>query len=364
MSELRPRPGILEITPYVGGEAEIPGARRVAKLSSNESAIGASPKAVAAYTAAAADIYRYPNGGADALRQAIGRHHGLDPTRIVCGAGSDELLTLLVRAYAGPGDEVLYSRHGFLMYPITALSVGALPVAAAEKNHTTDVDAILARVTSRTKVVMIANPNNPTGSYVGREELARLRQGLRRDILLVIDAAYAEYVARNDYSAGVELVDANDNVVMTRTFSKIYALSALRLGWCYGPAEVVDVMHRLRSPFNVATPAQAAGVAALADTDFFTKARAHNDRWLPWLTERYRALGLEPLPSVANFVLVGFGSAERAQRAAVALKEEAILVRAMAAYGLPEYLRITVGLADENEAVIRTLGAFVAAHPR
>ncbi|MBM3502552.1 MAG: histidinol-phosphate transaminase [Alphaproteobacteria bacterium] len=360
MSSLRPRPGILEIAPYVGGESAVAGTRPAVKLSSNESAIGASPKAMAAYTAGATSLFRYPDGSAEALRQAIARHHGLDAARIVCGAGSDELLTLLVRAYAGPGDEVLYSRHGFLMYPLTALSVGAVPVAAAEKNYTADIDALLASVTSRTRIVMVANPNNPTGSYLGRDEMLRLRRGLRSDILLVIDAAYAEYVSRNDYSAGVDLVAAFDNVVMTRTFSKIYALSGLRLGWCYGPPDVIDVLNRLRGPFNVSTPAQQAGIAALDDQEFLSKARAHNDRWLPWLIERYRDLGLVVLPSVANFVLVGFGTAERASRAAAALKAEAILVRAMAAYGLPEFLRITVGLDTENEAVIRVLGAFVA----
>ncbi|MSO65164.1 MAG: histidinol-phosphate transaminase [Alphaproteobacteria bacterium] len=363
MSPLRPRPGILEITTYVGGEAEAPGASRVIKLSSNESALGVSPKVVDALREQGSAVFRYPDGGADQLRRALAQHHGLAAERLLCGAGSDELLTLLVRAYAGPGDEVLYSWHGFLMYPITALSVGAVPVAAAETNYTADVDRLLALVTSRTKLVMLANPNNPTGSYVGADAMRRLRAALPADVLLVIDAAYAEYVSRNDYSPGTDLVDANDNVVMTRTFSKIYGLAGLRLGWCYGPPDVIDVLQRIRGPFNVSAAAQVAGLAALQDADFLQRARAHNERWLPWLTDQYRGLGLRPLPSVANFVLVGFGAAARAKAAGEALKGAGILVRGMAAYGLPDFLRITVGLEEENRVVIETLRVFVARHP-
>ena len=254
MSALTPRPGIMKIAPYVPGKDSVDGKETIAKLSSNEGALGPSPKAMAAYAKAAAELHRYPDGGAEKLRAAIGRHYGLDPARIVCGAGSDELLNLLVRAYCGPGDELLYSQYGFLMYPINALGVGATPVAAPEKDYRADVDAMLAKVTDKTRIVCLANPNNPTGSYLTKDDVRRLHAGLPKNVLLVIDAAYAEYVSRNDYELGVELVDQAENVVMTRTFSKIYGLGGLRLGWMYGPAGVVDVMSRLRQPFNVNLP--------------------------------------------------------------------------------------------------------------
>ncbi|HXP12654.1 MAG TPA: histidinol-phosphate transaminase, partial [Stellaceae bacterium] len=266
-----PRPGILDIAPYIGGEAKIPGNRNPIKLSSNESALGPSAKAVAAYKDLAGEIHRYPEGGCAALRDALGKMHGLDPARIVCGAGSDELIGLLARAYAGPGDEVLYSRHGFLMYPIAALTAGATPIAVPEKDLTFDVDATLKRVGPKTKIVFIANPNNPTGTYISRDAMKRLQAGLPPHVLLVIDAAYAEFVSRNDYEPGIELAGQAANVVMTRTFSKIYALAALRLGWAYGSAEIADVLNRVRNPFNVNTAAQAAGVAALEDMEAFAR---------------------------------------------------------------------------------------------
>src|SRR6516164_8670754 len=301
-----PRPGILEIAPYVAGEAKIAGIERPIRLASNESALGPSAKAIAAYRALADEIRRYPDGGAEELRGAIGRHHGLDPARIVCGAGSDELITLLLRSYAGPGDEVLYSRHGFLMYPINAQTVGATPVAAPERALTTDVDALLERVNERTKIVFVANPNNPTGTYLGAAEMARLHAGLPPSVVLAIDAAYAEFVNRNDYEAGVALVDRADNVVMLRTFSKIYALAGLRLGWAYCPPAIADVLDRVRGPFNVSAPALAAGVAAIEYVAAIEQARAHNQRWLAWFSERLAALGIPLTPSVANFVLARF----------------------------------------------------------
>ena len=245
------RPGILDIKPYVGGQSRIPGVKRVIKLASNEGALGPSPKAVAAYKKAASTMFRYPDGGSAELRKAIGEYHRLDPERIICGAGSDELLSLLCRAYAGPGDEVLYNFHGFAIYPILARTCGATPVTAPEKNLRADVDNLLAAVTPNTKILFIANPNNPTGSYISAQEMRRLRTELREDILLVIDAAYAEYVGRNDYSAGFDLVDGGDNVVVTRTFSKIYGLGGVRLGWCYAPHRIADVLNRIRLPFSV-----------------------------------------------------------------------------------------------------------------
>ncbi|MBX3498195.1 MAG: histidinol-phosphate transaminase [Alphaproteobacteria bacterium] len=357
----QPRPGIMDIAPYVGGKDTVEGVAKVSKLSSNEGALGPSPRAMAAYARVAAELHRYPDGGSDKLRTAIGKRYGLDPARIVCGAGSDELLNLLVRAYCGPGDELIHSRHGFLMYAINALGVGATPVAAPEKDYRTDVDAMLAKVTDRTRIVALANPNNPTGSYITRDEVKKLHAGLPKTTLLIIDAAYAEYVSRNDYDAGVELVDRSENVVMTRTFSKIYGLGGLRLGWMYGPPHLIDVMARLRQPFNVNLAAQAAGVAALEDAEHTEASRLHNDKWLPWLSSELNGLGLKVLPSVGNFILVGFGSPERAAAANEAMMKDGLIPRMVAGYGLPECLRITVGNEDEVKAVRETLAKFVAA---
>lgn len=354
MSGPKPIPGLLDIAPYVGGDSKAEGVGHVVKLSSNEAATGPSPKAMAAYRGLAETLHRYPDGGSNALREGISEMYGLDPARLICGNGSDEIISALIHAYCGPGDEVVYSEHGFLMYAIGAKACGATPVKAPETDYTASVDALLEAVTERTRIVFLANPNNPTGTYISADELARLRAGLRDDVLLVVDSAYAEFVTRNDYSPGIELVDANDNVVMTRTFSKIYGLAALRLGWAYCPEEIANVYHRIRSPFNVNAAAQAAGLAALQDVAHTDMARAHNDIWLPWLTDRFRALGLGVIPSVANFVTVRFDAVGPASARAVNayLKERGILPRDIGAYGLGEWLRFTVGLAEENRAAV------------
>ncbi len=353
------RPGIMDINPYVGGESVLPGVSRVIKLASNEGALGPSPRAMEAYRAVAADLHRYPDGGCDSLRQAIAARYGLDAGRVVCGAGSDELITLLTRAYVGPGDEVLYSQHGFLMYAINAKAVGAKTVTADEVDLTARVANLLSKVSERTKICFIANPNNPTGTYMPAEEMKRLRAGLPKHVLLVIDAAYAEFVDRNDYSNGVELVESTDNTVMTRTFSKIHALGGVRVGWAYCPANIADVLNRVRNPFNVSSAGQAAAVAAIQDGVFTDLCKAHNDHWLDWVSERLRALGLTVVPSVCNFVLVRFDSAERAKAADAFLRSKGIIARAVAGYGLPESLRITIGRDDENQAVVQALTEFV-----
>lgn len=360
MSSPEPRPGVLGIKPYVGGESHLPGHDRVIKLASNESALGPSPRAAAAVRASAATMHRYPDGGATELRQQLGARHGLDPARIVCGAGSDELLQLLCRAYAGPGDEVLFSQHGFLVYPIAAQACGAIPVTAAERNLTASVDNLLAAVTPRTKIVFIANPNNPTGTYLSAQELKRLHAGLPKGVLLVIDAAYAEFVGANDYSSGVELVDAGENAVMTRTFSKIYGMGGLRLGWAYCPPAVADVINRVRGPFNVSSAALAAGKAALEDTGFVALAREHNDYWRPWLAEELKKIGIETVPSVANFVLARFPNqpGRDASAADAHLRQHGIIVRAVKSYGLPDCLRITIGTGEEMRALVDALAAF------
>jgi histidinol-phosphate aminotransferase len=355
-----PRPGILEIAPYIGGDSKVAGISRVIRLASNESALGPSPRAVEAYHAEAPEIFRYPDGGSVALRQAIARRHGLEPDRVVCGTGSDELISLLARAYSGAGDEVVYSRHGFLMYPIAAQAAGAKPVAVPEKRLTADVDGLLEHVTVRTKLVYLANPNNPTGTFLPRDEVRRLHAGLPRSTVLVIDAAYAEFVARNDYEPGIELVQGAENVVMLRTFSKIYALAGLRVGWAYGSPEIIDVLNRVRGVFNINLPAQAAAVAALEDIASVDRAREHNDIWRPWLERELKALGLELTPAIANFVLVHFGAGRKGSDAAWSfLQSRGILTRKMGAYGLPEHVRITVGLEEEMRTVVAALADFL-----
>jgi len=356
----RPRPGILELAPYVGGEAKAPGANRVIRLASNENPLGAGAAAVAAYRALEGELHRYPDGSAAELRHAIAAAEGLKPEQIVCGAGSDELIALLVKAYAGPGDEVLYSRHGFLMYAIAALAAGAKPVAAPERDLTADVDALLGLVSERTRLVFIATPNNPTGTLLLRAELERLQRGLPADVLLVLDAAYAEYVEHPDYESGAALVERCPNVVMLRTFSKIHGLAALRLGWAYAPPAVTDVLNRVRGPFNVPAPAQAAGIAAIADAAHAQRSRAHNARLLPWFAAELHALGLAPQPSAGNFVLVRCpGGSAQADLVLRHLKSEGILVRGMAGYGLPDCLRITIGLEPELAAVVDCLREFL-----
>jgi histidinol-phosphate aminotransferase len=356
-----PKPGILEISAYVPGKSGAKGAK-VHKLSSNESPIGASAKAIAAYRAVADALELYPDGSAALLRTAIASRYGLMPENIVCGAGSDELLQLLAHAYLGPGDEAIYSQYGFLVYPIAIQSNGATPVVAPETDLLADVDAILARVTDRTRMVFLANPNNPTGRYLPFSEVKRLHAGLPGDVLFVLDAAYAEYVRRNDYEAGIELVATFANVVMTRTFSKIYGLAALRLGWAYCPAHVADVLNRVRGPFNISGPAIAAGAAAMADHDFVERAVTHNEIWLPWLSRELSGLGLAVTPSVGNFVLVHFpaGGGRNAHAADAYLQDNGFVVRRMDAYGLPGALRISIGTEEANRGLAACLKAFMS----
>jgi len=360
MTTPEPRPGILDIEAYVPGESGIAGGAPVIKLSSNETPLGPSPKALDAFRAAS-DLARYPDGAATALREAIASVYGLNPERIVCGAGSDEILNLLASAYLGPGDEAIYTEHGFLVYRIAILANGARPIVAPEKDRRADVDAILALVTPATRIVFLANPNNPTGTYLPFDELQRLRKGLPDNVLLVIDAAYAEYVRRNDYEAGLELVATSDNTVMTRTFSKVHGLAALRLGWCYAPGPIADVLNRIRGPFNVSAPAIAAGVAAIADGAHMDKAVAHNEQWLGWVTQKISALGLEVTPSVANFVLIHFPDEDgrRAKDADRALKASRIILRRVTGYGFPNALRMTIGTEDENRKTVAVLEAFM-----
>ncbi|PIW28939.1 MAG: histidinol-phosphate transaminase [Rhodospirillales bacterium CG15_BIG_FIL_POST_REV_8_21_14_020_66_15] len=364
MSAPRPQPGIMEIAPYKGGESKIAGADTVIKLSSNEGAFGPSPAAVRALEGAARSIHRYPDGHAPELRAAIAARYGLEPERLILGAGSDEIINMLCQAYTGPGDVVLYSEHGFLMYGISAMAAGATPVKAPETNLKADVDALLAAVTERTRLLFVANPNNPTGTYLTADEMRRLRDGLRDDVLLVIDGAYAEYVVGTPgYTDGMDMVRAADNVVMTRTFSKMYGLGGARLGWAYVPEAVADVLNRIRGPFNVSIPAQAAGLAAFNDTAFTDMCRAHNDEWLKRTQDALRQIGLFVPDGVGNFVLARFPDTpgRTAEEADAHLKSRGIIARRVAGYGLPDCLRITIGKAEEMEAVIKALREFMGA---
>ncbi len=357
---LSPRPGVLAVEPYIPGRSKIAGAGPVIKLSSNETPLGPSPRAVEAYRAAAGHLDRYPDGSSTALREALGAAHGLDPARIVCGNGSDELFHVLAQAYLGPGDEAIYTEHGFLVYRIAILAAGATPVIAPERNLTADVDAILKRITPCTRAVFIANPNNPTGTYLSADEVRLLRHALPDNVLLVLDGAYAEYAGDEDYEAGLELASTTPNTIMTRTFSKIYGLAAARAGWGYMAAEIADSMNRIRSPFNLAGPSQAAAIAALEDRAHIERAQAHNKLWRANVTRELREMGYDVPESAANFVLIPFGTepGRTAQDADDFLISKRIIARQLAAYKLPNALRLTIGLEQENRAALDALREF------
>lgn len=354
-----PRPSILSVEPYVGGESHIAGVNRIIKLSSNEGAFGPPPEAIEAIRAMAAEAHRYPDGSGTAIREAIGARFGLDPARIVVGNGSDELLSLLILAYGGEGTELVMSAHGFMMYDITGRWAGCRVIKVPERNLTADVDGMLAAVGPRTRLVFLANPNNPTGSILPQAEVERLRAGLREDVLLVLDSAYAEYVTRPDYDAGAKLVDASGTTVMTRTFSKIFGMGGMRLGWAYAPAPIVEVLGRVRGPFNVNAAAMAAGVAALAQKGWVERSVAHNVEWRGKLSAALGAAGIKVWPSEGNFVLADFGTPARAKAADEALKARGLIARAMGGYGLPQCMRVTVGTAEECTMVIDALTAFM-----
>jgi len=356
-----PRPGILDIAAYVPGKEHAPGVARVHKLSSNETPLGASPRAIEAFQQTAVSLERYPDGQARALKEAIASVHGLNPANILTGNGSDELLGLLCHTYLGAGDEGIVTEHGFLVYKIQITAAGGTAVTVKEKDARVDVDTILAAVTGRTKIVFIANPANPTGTYIPVNEVRRLHSGLPAGVLLVLDAAYAEYVRRNDYEAGLELVSANRNVVMTRTLSKIYGLAALRIGWMYAPREVVDAVERVRGPFNLNAPAIAAGAAAIRDQAHVAAAVDHNLTWLANVSETMTAIGLRVTPSVTNFVLIHFPEMEgrTAEDADAFLTSRGFILRAVRAYGFPNALRMTIGSREANEGVIAALTEFM-----
>jgi len=365
MSKVRAQAYLQDVEPYLPGDFAVEGVTEIIKLSSNESLLGASSAVTAALSTMKGDTHTYPDSFSTEVREAIGRTYGLDPQRVVCESGSEPLINLLARAYAGSGDEILYSQYGFIAYKLAAEAVGATPVSAPEVGHTTDVDALLTSVSDRTRIVFLANPNNPTGTRIPFSEVRRLREGLPESVLLVLDAAYAEFNQDDTYYDGSELVDDDPgNVVVLHTFSKIYGLAALRLGWAYCPAEVRDVLNQLRGVFTVSTAAQVAGVAALEDSKHTDTVVEHTSRWRAWLTEELSTLGLNVLPSYANFVCVEFAGAEAAEAADLALRQRGLIPRTLKEYGLADCLRITIGLEVHCRAVVDVLSELMSGNSR
>lgn len=357
------KPWVDGIHAYVPGKAGLGTRPVVAKLSSNENPFGPSPGAVAAMTAVLGTSHLYPDPASTALREALAARHGIAADRIICGTGSDELIHLVAGAFAGPGDEVLYVRHGFAVYDIAARRVGATPVVAPDVDYTCDVDAVLAAVTARTRVVFLANPNNPTGTLISAADVRRLHAGLPADCIFALDAAYAEF-AEGAYEDGIGLAQAHPNVVALRTFSKIYGLAAQRIGWGYAQPALIDAMHRIRAPFNVPTTGQVGAIAALADVDWVEKTRVHTIMWRQWLAGEIAALGnagIRAIPSAANFVLVEFPEAGPVTAAAAnaALLEDGIIARYLAVQAMPRCIRISIGTEAETRAAAAALRRFV-----
>ncbi|MDB5619324.1 histidinol-phosphate transaminase [Tardiphaga sp.] len=362
MSRPVPKAGILDIAPYTPGKSPVVEAgRKTFKLSANETPFGPSPRAKEAFTAVATHLEDYPEGTSRVLREAIGKRHGLDPARIICGAGSDEILNLIAHVYLGPGDEAISTTHGFLVYPIATSANGATNVVAAEVDFTCNVDAILDCVSPRTKLVWLANPNNPTGTYLPFDEIKRLRAGLPEHVLLVLDAAYADYVGRPDYDSGLELANSTENTVVCYTFSKVHGLAALRIGWMFGPADIVDAMNRIRGPFNVSAPAMLAAVAAIEDTQHVEMSQAFTVKWRELLSAEVRKLGITVTPSVANFILMHFPTTpgKTAADADAFLTSRGLVLRAVTNYGLPHSLRMTIGTEEANRFFLDTIREFM-----
>jgi histidinol-phosphate aminotransferase len=355
-----PKPGILDIAPYVGGKSRIEGVAEPMKLSSNENMLGAGEKAREAYEAAVRNIHIYPDGRASKLRAAVADHHGLEPERLIFGNGSDEVFALLNQTYLTPGDNIVTGQYGFLAYRISAKANQAEVKLAPEPEFKATPEALLAEVDERTRIVYVSSPSNPTGSYNTGEEIRRLHEGLRPDVLLVIDEAYAEYVTEADWETSFPLARDSENIVVTRTFSKIHGLGGLRIGFGYAPLKVAEAVDRIRLPFNVSVPGIEAAVAALGDAAHQKASRDLIHTWRPRLTQALRGFGFDVLPSAGNFVLVRFKGADHAGRANDYLNSRGVIVRPVGGYGLPDCLRITVGTEDQNRAVIDALSEFAA----
>ena len=356
-----PKPGILDIQAYVPGKSTAEGVADPVKLSSNENILGSSPRARAAFVEAVDTLHLYPDSRASGLRAAVATHFNLEPDRLVFGDGTDEVLHLLNQVFLEPGDNIVMGQYGFSAYSIGARACQAQVRYAPEPGYHISVEAMLAQVDDRTRLMFITQPGNPTGTFLTRDELAALHAGLPGHVVLVVDGAYAEFATDPRFDDGLDLARGADNVVVTRTFSKLHGLAALRIGWAYCPALIADAVDRIRAPFNTSIAAQHAAVAALADTDFQQQSREHVADWRPWLTQQLGGLGLDVVPSQANFVLVGFpATAGRTAADAEAwLAQRGYIVRGVGAYGLPDHLRITIGLETHNRAVIDALAEFM-----
>lgn len=364
MNTPQAKPWIEAISAYTPGKAKSDDGRVLIKLSANENPLGCSPDAAAALDEAATSLARYPDPASTKLREALGAAYDIESDQIVCGTGSDELLNLIAMGYAGAGDDIIYVRYGFSVYDIAARKAAANVVVAPDKDYGTDVDALLALVTDKTRVVFVANPNNPTGTYCSDGEIARLHAGLPGDCVLVLDQAYGEYLD-DDGPRALDLARQHDNVLITRTFSKIYGLAAERIGWCYGHPGLIATLNKVRAPFNVTSAGQAAAIAALGDTGFVVRSRQHNAQWREWMASEFAALsnhGLRVIPSWANFLMVLFEGNCSAETAYKGLMDEGYIVRWLPGQGLGSGLRITIGTEEENRGLMTALRKILDAH--
>ena len=358
-----PRPGVLDITPYKPGKSGAEGVAHPVKLSANENVLGCSPKAREAFLAAADTLGQYPDGQGGALRAAVAARYRLEPARLILGCGTDEIFALINQTYLQAGDNIVQGQYGFGAYAIGARANQAEVRFAAEPNYRIDVDAVLEQVDERTRLVFIANPANPTGTFIPLSEVERLHAGLPGDVILVLDGAYAEFNSDPTYGDGVDLAHQADNIIVTHTFSKLHGLAALRVGWAYAPAAVAEAIDRIRLPFNTSHAAQSAAIAALADVEFQALSLALVEQWRPWLAQQLGGLGLEVIPSAGNFIMIGFqhSGGRIAAEAEAFLARRGLIVRGVGGYGLPDHLRITIGLEAHNRAVIDALAAFLKA---
>lgn len=360
----QPKPGIREIRPYQPGKAKAEGVANPVKLSANENPLGSSPKAQAAFLDAAAKLHVYPDPRASIVRAAVAEHFDLEPERLIFGCGSDEIFQLLNQTFLEPGDNMVQGEYGFSAFAIGARACQAEVRFAPEPGYRIDVDELLKQVDERTRLVFLANPGNPTGTWIPFSEVERLHRELPPSVVLVLDGAYGEFALDARFDDGLDLARRASNVVVTHTFSKLHGLAGLRVGWGYGPVEIIAAMDRIRLPFNINVPAQSAAVAALADAEFQQRSIALMETWRPWLTQQLGGLGLEVVgPSAANFVLVGFPTTpgKTAAEADAFLSSKGLLVRAVGLYGLPDHLRITIGLEENNRAIVDALAEFMDA---
>jgi histidinol-phosphate aminotransferase len=352
----------LGIHPYVPGKAKAEGFAEPIKLSANENALGSSPLAQAAFESAEHSLHIYPDPRASIVRTAVAERYRLEPERLIFGCGSDEVFQLLNQTFLEPGDNMVQGQYGFAAFAIGAYACQAEVRFAPEPGYRIDVDELLKCVDARTRIMFLANPGNPTGTWIPFSEIRRLHEALAPSIVLVLDGAYGEFASDPAFNDGLDLARTASNVVVTHTFSKLHGLAALRIGWGYAPAEIAAAVDRIRLPFNTSIAAQRAAVAALGDEDFQRASLELVEIWRPWLTQQLGGLGLEVVGgSATNFVLVGFPrtAGRTAAEAEVFLASRGVLVRSANLYGLGDHLRATIGLEDQNRALVEALADFM-----